>query len=57
MRNYSKTAKSTRYDDAILEMSEQYLTSLKLKHIPMTLSGLVRIALTKYAREKLYDDF
>ena len=56
MRNYSKTAKSTRYDDVILEMSEQYLTSLKLKHIPMTFSDLVRIALTKYLKEKLYDD-
>jgi hypothetical protein len=56
MRKYSKTAKSTRYDDAILEMSEQYLTSLKMKHIPMTFSDLVRIALTKYLKEKLYDE-
>jgi hypothetical protein len=51
-----RNAKSTRYDDAILEMSGQYLTSLKLKHIPMTFSDLVRVSLTKYLKEKSYDE-
>ncbi len=56
MRKYSKTARSVRFDDAIIDASDKYLTSLKLKHIPMTFADLVRVSLTKYLKEKLYDD-
>jgi len=56
MRNYSKTAKSTRYDDAIINASDKYLTKLRMRHISITFSDLVRVSLSKYLKEKLDDE-
>jgi hypothetical protein len=55
-RHYSKTPHSIRFDDAIIELSEQYLFQLKMKHRDLSFSALVRIAVTKYIKEKMFDD-
>jgi hypothetical protein len=56
MRKYSKTARSVRFDDAIIDASDKYLTKLRMRHIPMTFADLVRVSLTRFLKEKLYDD-
>jgi hypothetical protein len=53
---YSKTPHSIRFDDFILELSEQYLFQQKMKHRDLSFSALVRIAVAKYVREKLNDE-
>ena len=55
-RHYSKTARSVRFDDAIIDASDKYLTKLRMRHTPMTFADLVRVSLTKYLKEKLYDE-
>jgi hypothetical protein len=55
-RQYHKTARSVRFDDAIIDASDKYLTKLRMRHIPMTFVDLVRVSLTKYLKEKSYDD-
>jgi len=45
-----------RFDDAIIDASDKYLTKLRMRHTPMTFADLVRVSLTKYLKEKLYDD-
>jgi len=52
---YSKTPHSIRFDDAIMELSNQYLTEQRMKHRDLSFSALVRIALSKYVKEKMYE--
>ena len=52
---YSKTPHSIRFDDSILDLSEQYLIKQRMHNRDMSFSALVRIALTKYVKEKMYE--
>jgi len=55
-RQYSKTPHSIRFDDAIIELSNQYLTEQRMMHRDLSFSALVRIAVARYVREKLNDE-
>ena len=54
-RHYNKTPHSIRFDDAIIELSEQYMFQQKMKHRDLSFSALVRVALTKYVKDKMYE--
>jgi translation initiation factor IF-1 len=56
MRKYSKTARSVCFDNAIIDASDKYLTKLRMRHISITFSDLVRVSLSKYLKEKLDDE-
>ncbi len=53
---YSKTPHSIRFDDSILDLSEQYLIKQRMHNRDMSFSALVRIALTKYVKEKMANE-
>jgi hypothetical protein len=51
VRRYSKTPKEVRYDDAIVELAEQYCQQNE-----MTFSKLARIALQSFLTKKIRRD-